>query len=194
LSLNPQQTHDYIQESVRRVEQKKIEKEQVELIKKFLSKDKENEEKNRSRMIAESKRIFTAAQGEVSMTEEGRCEVYLTLKQQQVKLSQGSQKDIEVLLRHVQDYTGRESFTEGFQSVDRSPIRYITTTMNEGTLTPVAIASERQVDKLFDVFAQLTDERVEKEVATRQTIREETDKILKKAKLTFDQLLPSFHD
>ena len=45
LSLNPQQTHDYIQESVRRVEQEKRDQEQARLIKEFFSKAKENEEK-----------------------------------------------------------------------------------------------------------------------------------------------------
>src|SRR3954447_16257119 len=45
LSLNFQQTYDYIQESIRQVEQEKRKKEQARLIKEFFSKAKENEEK-----------------------------------------------------------------------------------------------------------------------------------------------------
>ena len=45
LSLNSRQTYDYIQESIRQVEQKKKDQEQVRLIKEFFSKAKENEEK-----------------------------------------------------------------------------------------------------------------------------------------------------
>jgi len=44
LSLNSQQTYDYIQESIRQVEQEKRKKEQARLIKEFFSKAKENEE------------------------------------------------------------------------------------------------------------------------------------------------------
>lgn len=141
-------------------------------------KDAKNREKNRNRVIAESDRIFRAAQNEIVMTEEGERKVALTLGNQQIELFQKSQGDIKLVRTHVQDYTGRQSFTEGFQSFADSPIDYQETTMDKGKYTPVAIASEKQVDELFGVLEQLTDERVEKEVAARQTIREETDKIV----------------